>query len=67
MSPALPASALTLASPAGLKNPKGPCRFLLGLYRDNGKENGSYRDCRVYIGIIGSYVPKGPCRYMVHT
>ena len=25
----------------------------LGLYRDNGKENGNYRDYRGYIGIIG--------------
>ena len=25
---------------------------ILGLYRDNGKENGNYRDHRVYIGVI---------------
>ena len=48
--------------------------FILGLYRDNGKENGSYRDYRVYIGIIahedmGTYRaqsrrqnPKQPCQ-----
>ena len=26
-----------------------------GLYRDNGKENGNYRDYRGYIGIIRDY------------
>ena len=25
--------------------------FILGLYRENGKENGNYRDSRGYIGI----------------
>ena len=28
-------------------------RVILGLYWDNGKENGNYRDYRGYIGIIG--------------
>ena len=28
-------------------------RVILALYRDNGKENGNYRDYRGYIGIIG--------------
>ena len=28
-------------------------RVILGLYRDNGKENGNYRAYRGYIGIIG--------------
>ena len=28
---------------------------ILGLYRDNGKEHGIYRDYRAYIGVIGSY------------
>ena len=28
------------------------CRAMLGLYTDNGKENGNYRDCRGYMGII---------------
>ena len=27
--------------------------YILGLYWDNGKENGNYRDHRGYIGIIG--------------
>ena len=27
-------------------------RVILGLYWDNGKENGSYRDYRDYIGVI---------------
>ena len=25
---------------------------ILGLYRDNGKENGNYRDYRVYVMVI---------------
>ena len=25
---------------------------ILGLYRDNGKENGNYRDYRGYVGVI---------------
>ena len=28
---------------------------ILGLYWDNGKENGNYRDYRVYIGVILRY------------
>ena len=40
---------------------------MLGLYRDNGKENGSYRDDRVYIGLIKSHIPKGPGSYIVYT
>ena len=28
--------------------------IVLGLYRDNGKETGNYRDNRDYIGIIGN-------------
>ena len=28
-------------------------RYILGLYRDSGKENGNYRDYRGYKGIIG--------------
>ena len=27
--------------------------YILGLYWDNGKQNGNYRDYRVYIGVIG--------------
>ena len=35
--------------------------YVLGLYWDNGKENGSYRDCRVYIGysMLGLYWDNG--------
>ena len=29
-----------------------------GFFRDNGKENGNYRDYRVYIGIIGVMLGK---------
>ena len=28
-------------------------RGILGLYWDNGKQNGNYRDSRGYIGIMG--------------
>ena len=28
---------------------------ILGLYRDNGKEHGNYRDYRAYIGVYGSF------------
>ena len=32
------------------------CAFLMGLYRDNGKENGNYKDYRDYVGdILGLY------------
>ena len=32
----------------------GSCNYSIsGLYRDNGKENGNYRDCRGYIGLVG--------------
>ena len=27
--------------------------YILGLYKDNGKGNGNYRDYRVYTGIMG--------------
>ena len=29
--------------------------IVLGLYWDNGKENGNYKECRGHIGIIGLY------------
>ena len=28
----------------------------MGLYRENGKENGNYRDYRDYIGVILGYI-----------
>ena len=31
----------------------GNIRVILGLYRDNGKENGTYREHEGYIGYIG--------------
>ena len=35
----------------------GNIRVILGLYRDNGKEHGNYRDYRGYIGIVlGLYI-----------
>ena len=45
----------------GLSRPIGRFRdlgfriigYILGLYWDNGKENGNYRSYRCYIGIIG--------------
>ena len=30
--------------------------FILGLYGDNGKENGNYRDYRGYLGILRVYI-----------
>ena len=36
---------------------------ILGLYWDNGKENGNYRDYRVYIGVILAFRGLG-CRVL---
>ena len=31
--------------------------YILGLYRDNGKENGSYYKTRLILNILHSYLP----------
>ena len=51
-----------LSSPAGLKAKGSHLRFrvisvILGLYRDNGKENGTYSDLLgLYRGVLGGYI-----------
>ena len=35
--------------------------IILGLYRDNGKENGNYRDYRVYLGVYIGFLEDTSC------